>query len=113
MFGESKRGWSQRSLPACLGHELEAGALRVGETLEERDRGEAVSVIAAQLDPVIERVGTDGLAEAVIAYEPVWAIGTGESATPAQAEEMHRPIRGLLGEYAGALALGAALLLRW
>jgi triosephosphate isomerase len=68
--------------------------LCVGETLEQRDAGQTQSVIAAQLDAVIARSTAASLAGAVVAYEPVWAIGTGRTATPAQAQAVHEFIRG-------------------
>jgi len=68
--------------------------LCVGETLEQRDAGQTENVIAAQLDAVIARSGIGSLVNAVLAYEPVWAIGTGRTATPAQAQEVHEFIRG-------------------
>ena len=67
--------------------------LCVGETLEERDAGITEQVIAQQLDAVIERVGGDAFAKIVVAYEPVWAIGTGKTATPEQAQAVHAFIR--------------------
>lgn len=67
--------------------------LCVGETLEERERGATESVTARQLDAVIEAVGAESLADAVVAYEPVWAIGTGRTATPEQAQAVHAFIR--------------------
>lgn len=72
--------------------------LCVGETLSERDSGEALVVIGEQLRAVIDAAGRDSFAGAVIAYEPVWAIGTGLTATPAQAQEVHAFIREQLGE---------------
>ncbi len=75
--------------------------LCVGESLAERDKGSTLDVIGAQLEAVIEANGVDAVARAVVAYEPVWAIGTGRTATPAQAEEVHRFIRTSLGD-AGA-----------
>ena len=74
----------------------------VGETLEEREAGQTEVVVERQI-----RGSLDGLDEAraagvVIAYEPVWAIGTGKTATPEQAEEVHAFIRGLLGQILGA-----------
>lgn len=67
--------------------------LCLGETLDERESGVTEQVVARQLDAVIEKVGLDGLAKGVIAYEPVWAIGTGKTATPEQAQEVHAFIR--------------------
>lgn len=66
----------------------------VGELLEEREQGVTEAVIARQLDAVIDEQGVGALADAVIAYEPVWAIGTGKTATPEQAQEVHAFIRG-------------------
>jgi triosephosphate isomerase len=65
----------------------------VGETLEERERGETESVVARQLDAVLSAAGSSGLGDAVLAYEPVWAIGTGRNATPQQAQGVHAFIR--------------------
>lgn len=67
--------------------------LCVGETLAQRDTGEAEAVIAAQLAAVISHAGIAAFANAVVAYEPVWAIGTGRTATPAQAQQIHAFIR--------------------
>ncbi|MBS1270407.1 MAG: Triosephosphate isomerase [Gammaproteobacteria bacterium] len=71
--------------------------LCVGETLEERDAGKMESVIAAQLDTVVNQVGVNQFARAIVAYEPVWAIGTGRTATPEQAQDAHRFIRERIG----------------
>ncbi|MEZ5476373.1 MAG: triose-phosphate isomerase [Thiolinea sp.] len=70
--------------------------LCVGETLDEREQGNTEAVVARQLDAVLELEGVAALAEAVIAYEPVWAIGTGKTATPQQAQDVHAFIRGKL-----------------
>lgn len=70
--------------------------LCVGETLEEREEGRTERVIEDQLSAVLQAVGVAAFADAVIAYEPVWAIGTGRTATPDQAQDVHRYIRGLL-----------------
>lgn len=72
--------------------------LCVGETLEQRDKGETLHVIAEQLGLVIELAGLDAVCNAVIAYEPVWAIGTGKTATSEQAQSVHQDIRRQLGE---------------
>ncbi len=71
--------------------------LCVGESLEKREAGEYLAVIDQQLSAVLSRVGLDAFANAVVAYEPVWAVGTGKTATPEQAQEVHRFIRQKLG----------------
>lgn len=72
--------------------------LCVGETLNEREKGETEKVILEQLESVIQFVGIESFNQAVIAYEPVWAIGTGLTATPEQAEEVHIFIRNLIAQ---------------
>jgi triosephosphate isomerase (TIM) len=72
--------------------------LCVGETLAERESGVTEAVVARQLDAVIQLCGLAALAQGVIAYEPVWAIGTGEVATPEDAQEVCGAIRGRLAE---------------
>jgi len=67
--------------------------LCLGETIEQRRAGQAGAIVLGQLDDVLETVGLSWLAKGMIAYEPVWAIGTGETATPDQAQEMHALIR--------------------
>ncbi|MEY4767561.1 MAG: hypothetical protein RL637_200 [Pseudomonadota bacterium] len=67
--------------------------LCIGETLTEREQGETFNVVNRQLDVVIEKAGIAAFAKAVIAYEPVWAIGTGKTATDEQAQEVHLAIR--------------------
>jgi triosephosphate isomerase len=70
--------------------------LCVGETLEEREAGITEVVVARQLDAVIALEGVEALTDGVIAYEPVWAIGTGKTASPQQAQDVHAFIRGKL-----------------
>lgn len=70
--------------------------LCVGETLEEREQGVTVDVIRRQLGAVLAAAGIDAFAQAVVAYEPVWAIGTGKTASPEQAQEVHAEIRAIL-----------------
>jgi triosephosphate isomerase len=70
--------------------------LCVGESLQEREEGSTEVVVSRQLDAVIESQGISAIANSVIAYEPVWAIGTGEVATPDQAQAVHRFIRNKL-----------------
>ncbi len=78
--------------------------LCLGETLDQREAGVTEDVVAAQLDAVIERAGLPAFAGAVIAYEPVWAIGTGKTATPAQAQEVHAVIRRRIADRDASLA---------
>jgi len=78
--------------------------LCVGETLEEREQGVTEQVVARQLDAVIGLCGIDKLGQGVIAYEPVWAIGTGKTATPEQAQDVHAFIRGRLAANSQAVA---------
>ncbi|WP_336885267.1 triose-phosphate isomerase [Halomonas sp. HG01] len=84
--------------------------LCVGETLEERHQGETESVVARQLRAVINTLGIEVFEGSAIAYEPVWAIGTGETATPAQAQAVHAYIRGILAEQSPDIANDLSLL---
>ncbi|MEJ2042018.1 MAG: triose-phosphate isomerase [Reinekea sp.] len=80
---------------------LQAGLipmLCVGETLAERESGVTEKVVKTQIDAVLEKVGIESFETIVIAYEPVWAIGTGKTATPEQAQDVHAYIRKLLAE---------------
>ena len=72
--------------------------LCVGETLEQREADRTFQVIDQQLDAVIEQAGIESFAKAVIAYEPVWAIGTGKTATDEQAQEVHAYIRARIAD---------------
>ncbi|MEE9270878.1 MAG: triose-phosphate isomerase [Candidatus Krumholzibacteria bacterium] len=86
---------------------LEAGlmaVLCVGEQLEQREAGDAESVVREQLDIALRDVTAAQLSTIVVAYEPVWAIGTGKTATPNDAESMHHFIRGVVGERFGVEA---------
>src|SRR3989304_53576 len=84
--------------------------LCVGETLQERDANRTETVVARQLDAVIEKHGIGSFKNAVIAYEPVWAIGTGKTATPQQAQDGHRFIRSRLAARDQAVADGLRIL---
>jgi triosephosphate isomerase len=75
-----------------------------GETLEERETGMTMEVVGRQLNAVIERAGIAAFASAIIAYEPVWAIGTGRTATPEQAQQVHHFIRTRLAHLDADLA---------
>lgn len=70
----------------------------LGETLSEREAGATLAVVRRQLDAVLERIGAAALAGGALAYEPVWAIGTGRTATPAQAQEVHAALRQRVAE---------------
>lgn len=70
--------------------------LCVGETLEQRDAGQTAEVVGTQLKVILDAFGVGGLAQGVVAYEPVWAIGTGLTAEPDQAQDVHAMIRARL-----------------
>ena len=70
----------------------------VGETLAERERGVTEEVVGRQLGVVADRLGAEGMKASVLAYEPVWAIGTGKTATPEQAQAVHAYLRAVLGK---------------
>lgn len=89
-----------RKVRAALDADLVA-VLCVGETLEQRERGETDAVNAAQVRAGLAGVSADQMSSVVIAYEPVWAIGTGRTATAADAQDAHGKIRGLLAELFG------------
>ena len=109
ILGHSERRHYHRESDALVAEKIAAAieaGLRpivcVGETLQQREAGEAEQVVAAQLQGALgEQAGLDGM---VIAYEPVWAIGTGLTATPEQAQGMHAFIRAYLGNLAGVNA---------
>ena len=96
LFGETNISVQQKVVAA-----FDAGLLPIlciGETLDEREAGNAESVVQAQLLTAIEGLNAEQIAAITIAYEPVWAIGTGKTATPAEAQSMHAFIRNLLRE---------------
>ena len=82
----------------------------VGETLEEREAGRTEATVMRQLDAVVERLDRDALARIVVAYEPVWAIGTGRTATPAQANEVHAVLRERVAAREPEVAAGLRIL---
>lgn len=84
--------------------------LCMGETLEEREAGVTEAVVARQLDAVIELVGIEALAGGVVAYEPIWAIGSGRTATPEQAQEVHAFIRERVAGQSKTVAEGLRIL---
>lgn len=93
-----------RKLRAALNAQLDP-ILCIGETLDQREGNATFSVLAQQIRQGLADIAAAGMSRVVMAYEPIWAIGTGKTATPAQAQEVHAFIRGLLGElYGKALA---------
>jgi triosephosphate isomerase len=82
----------------------------VGETLAQREAGATDAVVCEQLDAVIAQAGVGALAHAVVAYEPVWAIGTGKTATPEQAQAVHALIRGRIAAKDAAVASAVQIL---
>jgi triosephosphate isomerase len=82
----------------------------VGETLAERESGITEQVVATQLDAILVRHGVQALANAVIAYEPVWAIGTGKTASPDQAQAVHAFIRQRVAAQDSQVAQGLCIL---
>jgi triosephosphate isomerase len=84
--------------------------LCMGETLAQREAGETFAVIREQLDAVVTAAGIAAFASAVVAYEPVWAIGTGRNATPQQAQEAHAFIRQSVAAHDAGVAAGLRIL---
>ncbi|MGI9249182.1 MAG: triose-phosphate isomerase [Woeseiaceae bacterium] len=84
--------------------------LCVGETLEEREDGATERVVDFQLSAVLDAAGIEAFGSAVVAYEPVWAIGTGKTATPEQAQDVHRHIRAQLAAQDEEIAAGVQIL---
>ena len=84
--------------------------LCVGETLAEREASRTAAVVARQVDAVLAKTGAQALERAVVAYEPVWAIGTGRTATPQQAQEVHALIRTRIAEGRAGIAEGTRIL---
>jgi triosephosphate isomerase len=102
LFGETDTAVNQKTIAAFA-----AGLtpiVCIGETLDQRDRNETLDVLDRQITKGLEGLTGEQLAQLVIAYEPVWAIGTGRTATPAQAGQAHTHIRGRLRQWFGAEA---------
>jgi len=98
IFGESNELIAEK-FAACAASDTDIiPVLCVGESLPDREAGKTEQVVGAQIDAVLDIVGIAGFANAVIAYEPVWAIGTGVTATPEQAQQVHAFIRAKLAK---------------
>lgn len=108
MYGESSAIVAAKFLAAQAAKLIPI--LCVGETLHERESGTTEAVIDEQLDAVLDAAGVDAFGSAVIAYEPVWAIGTGKTASPEQAQEVHQHIRGRLAAQNANLAENVQIL---
>ena len=90
----------RRKVEAALRHDLQP-VVCVGETLEQREGNQTLAVVEGQVRKALVGLPPERLARTILAYEPVWAIGTGRVATPEQAQEVHAAIRGFLREIAG------------
>ncbi len=117
IVGHSERraiyGESSEQVAAKFAAALAAGLvpiLCVGETLEQREAGETEAVVGEQLGAVVDAVGIEAFARAIIAYEPVWAIGTGVTASPEQAQDVHAFIRAQLAGKNETIAAGMQIL---
>ena len=108
VFGETSAFVAEKAR-AAVGAGL-VPILCVGETLEERDAGDAEATVLDQLAASFDGVALSSADDVVVAYEPVWAIGTGRTASPEQAQEMHAAIRAALGDRFGGAGRGVALL---
>ncbi|XP_065559187.1 triosephosphate isomerase-like isoform X3 [Artemia franciscana] len=109
ILGHSERrnvfGESDELIGAKAGHALKAGLkviLCIGEKLEERESGNTEEVVFRQLKAITDNIKPDQWQNVVIAYEPVWAIGTGKTASPAQAQEIHVKLRKWLNDNVSA-----------
>ena len=108
LFGENDQMVAEK-YARCLAAGL-TPILCVGETLDERRADKTIAVVTRQLEAVTAKVGVAGMSAGLVAYEPVWAIGTGESATPDQAEEVHRALRDRLTALDKPMAVAMRLL---
>jgi len=99
-----------KKIKAALSHELNP-IMCIGESLEEREKGKTIDKIETQINSGLEGLGNEEMSKIIIAYEPIWAIGTGLTATPSQAEEVHRFIREKLAEKYGNETASYAIIL--
>ena len=117
LIGHSERRLILGESDETLNHKFAAAqasgltpVLCIGETLAQREAGQTLEVVERQLNAVIDEFGIDVFASAVIAYEPVWAIGTGLTATPQQAQDVHAAIRAQLAQKNPEVAQSVRLL---
>ncbi|MEO1228075.1 MAG: triose-phosphate isomerase [Myxococcota bacterium] len=104
LFGETDEGVARK-----VGAALDSGLsviLALGETLDQREAGDTLAVVERQLDAGLKGLSAAALERVVVAYEPVWAIGTGRTATPEQAQEVHAALRSGVSKAFGAEAAG-------
>lgn len=97
VFGEEDELIAKK-ITSALAHDIKP-ILCIGETLEEREAGKTLDVLQSQLAAGLGNVSDERMADVVIAYEPVWAIGTGKTATPAQAQEAHEAVRAWVSQH--------------
>ena len=108
LYGESDAAVAARFVAAQAAGLVPV--LCVGESLAEREAGITQAVVARQLKAVLDVAGVAALARSVVAYEPVWAIGTGKTATPEQAQEVHAQIRAQIAAASAEVAAGLRIL---
>ena len=108
-FGETNETVNKK-IKAALAYEL-TPIMCIGESLEEREKGNTMDKVETQINSGLEGLGKDEIRRIVIAYEPIWAIGTGVTATPSQAEEVHSFIRKKLTEKYGNEIASYAIIL--
>jgi len=117
IIGHSERRQMYNDTNAVIAQKFESAhqnnlipILCVGESLNERKTGKTLSVVESQIKSVIESTRIELFTKSIIAYEPVWAIGTGETASPEQAEEVHSNIRSIIEEYDSNIATSIPIL---
>ena len=109
LFGDTDE-WVNRKTRAAVAADL-TPIVCIGETLAEREAGQTLDVLDRQIRAGLDGLGADTIAGILVAYEPVWAIGTGKNATPVEADEAHRHIRGRLRQWFGGSAADACRIL--